>query len=148
MGLKINRNEGIHHQSSVIFSSAWPSKLYQLLFCHWKPGFLALCLWLYINFITSISIARSFSDFNYLLLRIIFIQKQPIAHVLQNKVFLKTKNAYAGESFSVNCRLEEYNFIKRGSITGVFLWIIWNFFKNTFFEKKMINKGDYFCISI
>ena len=41
------------------------------LFCSWKRGFLALCLWLYANFNASISIARSFNDFNYLLLCII-----------------------------------------------------------------------------
>ena len=110
--------------------------------------FMAMLILQRCNYFTSISIARSFNDFNYSLWRIISRSSQShmvyIIGVPKNLVQFIGKHLCWSVFFN---KLQAWGmqlYQKRDCITGVFLWILWNFFRNTFFTEK--SQGDCFCI--
>ena len=91
------------------------------------------------NYFTSISIARSFNDFNYSLLRIISRSSQShmvyIIGVPKNLVQFIGKHLCWSVFFNKLQAWGKQLYQKRDFGTGVFLWILWNFFRNTFFTE-------------
>ena len=47
------------------------------------------------------------------------------------------KNTCARVSFLINCRPQACNFIKKDSGTGIFLWILPNFWENFFYTRPL-----------
>ena len=123
------------------------------IFCNWKPGFLALCLWL----CWYSKCAIILHQFQLPGLLIILItrycaQKQPISHGTHGTGVLTNCAKFIGKHLCWSVFLNKFQawamqlYQKRDSDTGVFLWILWNSFKNTFSTEK--SQRDCFCISI